>query len=30
MACWFKEQDLANTTYRFKLEDGQLVEGQGW
>jgi ribonucleoside-diphosphate reductase alpha chain len=24
-----KEQDLANTTYRFKLEDGSFVEAQG-
>mgnify|MGYP003648057017 FL=1 len=24
-----KEQDLANTTYRFKLDDGSFVEAQG-
>ena len=24
-----KEQDLANTTYRFKLEDGSVVEAKG-
>src|SRR5690606_29383825 len=24
-----KEQDLANTTYRFKLEDGSVIEARG-
>ena len=24
-----KEQDLANTTYRFRLEDGRVIEAQG-
>ena len=24
-----KEQDLANTTYRFKLEDGSIIEAKG-
>ena len=24
-----KDEDLENTTYRFKLEDGTVVEGQG-
>ena len=24
-----KEQDLANTTYRFELEDGSVVEARG-
>jgi len=24
-----KEQDLANTTYRFKLEDGSFIEAKG-
>ena len=24
-----KEQDLANTTYRFKLEDGSVIEAKG-